>query len=110
MDDNYFSLFMLIFGGALLLYAAALSSGNYKLLPLRVQVSQRSKNKKGQTRHIAAVTAVTALPIVLGGFVGWIWNNTVCLITMGVSAALLIAWAVIRHRCNAEKKRDDSDE
>ena len=110
MDDNYFSLFMLIFGGALLPYAAALSSGNYKLLPLRVQVSLRSKNKKGQTRHIAAVTAVTALPIVLGGFVGWLCGNTACLITMAVSAVLLIVLAVIRHKKNPRPAEPEEDE
>ena len=108
--DNGFSVLMLIFGGALLLYAAALSSGNENLLPYRVQPTLRKTGRKAQVRHIAAVTALVSLPILFGGIAGWIWNNTVCLITMGVSAALLIAWSVIRHRSNAEKKRDDSDE
>ena len=65
--DNGFSILMLIFGAAVMLYAAILSSGNYKLLPLTVQPSLRRKDKKGQTKHIAAVTAVVAVPIILGG-------------------------------------------
>ena len=61
--DNGFSILMLIFGAAVMLYAAILSSGNYKLLPLTVQPSLRRKDKKGQTKHIAAVTAVVAVPL-----------------------------------------------
>lgn len=60
--DNGFSILMLISGAAVMLYAAILSSGNYKLLPLTVQPSLRRKDKKGQTKHIAAVTAVVASP------------------------------------------------
>lgn len=44
--DNGFSILMLIFGAAVMLYAAILSSGNYKLLPLTVQPSLRRKDKK----------------------------------------------------------------
>lgn len=108
--DNYFSVFMLIFGAALLLYTAALSSGNHKLLPLQVQASLRNRDKKGQTRHIAAVTAVTSLPIVLGGFAGLLWGNTVCLITMGVSAVLLIVYAIIRKKNNPRPEEPEEDE
>ena len=45
--DNGFSILMLIFGAAVMLYAAILSSGNYKLLPLTVYPSLRRKDKKG---------------------------------------------------------------
>ena len=96
--DNGFSVLMLIFGIALLLYAAILSSGNHKLLPYRVQPSLRSNDKEGQTRHIAAVTALVALPIALGGLAGLFLGNTACLIAMGISGAAVILCAVIRHR------------
>ncbi|SEK63479.1 hypothetical protein SAMN02910353_01015 [Ruminococcus sp. YRD2003] len=106
--DNGFSILMLIFGAAVMLYAAILSSGNHKLLPLTVQPSLRSKDKKGQTKHIAAVTAVTAVPIILGGLAGAFWGNIACLITMAVSAAVIITAAVIRHKHRAD--RDTADE
>ena len=106
--DNGFSVLMLIFGIAILLYAAVLSSGNHKLLPMRVQPSLRKEDKKGQTKHIAAVTAVVALPIALGGLAGTFLGNTSCIIVMGVSAASLIAVAVIRSR--NKKTSDQTDE
>ena len=106
--DNGFSILMLIFGAAVMLYAAILSPGNYKLLPLTVQPSLRRKDKKGQTKHIAAVTAVVAVPIILGGLAGSFLGNIVCLITMAVSAAVIILTAVIRHKHKANS--DTSEE
>lgn len=103
--DNGFSVLMLIFGAAILLYAAALSSGNHKLLPARVQPTLRKTDKKGQTKHIAAVSAVVAVPITAGGLAGTFWGNTACLIVMGATAALLIVSAAVRRR-----NRPDSPE
>ena len=108
--DNGFSILMLIFGIAILLYAAVLSSGNYKLLPIKVQPTLRSKDKKGQTMHIAAVSAVTAIPIALGGLAGFFLGNKACIITMLVSAAALIANAVIRHRNSPEGQETEECE
>ena len=96
--DNGFSILMLIFGAAILLYAAALSSGNENLLPYRALHSLRRTNRKEQVRHIAAVTAITALPITAGGAVGFFLGNLACLITMGVTAAIIITVAVILHK------------
>lgn len=104
--DNGFSVLMLIFGIAILLYSAVLSSGNYKLLPVRVQPTLRKEDKKGQTKHIAAVSALTALPIALGGLAGCFWGNTVCLIAMLVSAAAIITIAIVRRRDKAETEQD----
>jgi hypothetical protein len=106
--DNGFSVLMLIFGVAVLLYAAILSSGNHKLLPIKAQISLRSNDKRGQTRHIAAVTALVAIPIALGGLAGLFRGNTICLITMAASAAVIIMIAVIRHR-NKPGADDASD-
>ena len=47
--ENGFSVLMLIFGAAILLYAAILSGGNDKLLPVRVQLTLKKRNKKGPT-------------------------------------------------------------
>ena len=94
-----FSVLMLIFGAAIMLYAAMLSGGNYKLLPIRVQPSLRRTDKKGQTKHIAKVTAVVGLSPLIGGLIGW-WrqSNTVCLIGMVVTAAVCIVIAVLKKR------------
>ena len=51
--DNGFSVLMLIFGAALLLYAAVLSGGNHKLLPYRVEQTMRKTGRKKQTKLIA---------------------------------------------------------
>ena len=96
---------MLIFGAAVLLYAMILSSGNHNLLPMKIQPSLRNDDKKGQTKHIAAVTAVVAIPVILGGLAGLFMGNTACLIAMGISTVLLIIIAVIRH-----KNKPDIDE
>lgn len=60
--DNGFSILMLIFGAAVMLYAVILSSGNYKLLPLTVQPSLRRKDKKGQTKHMVMKSSVVRPP------------------------------------------------
>ena len=98
--DNGFSILMLVFGAAVLLYAAVLSTGDHRLLPYKVQPSLRSKDKKGQTKHIAAVTAVVAVPLIVGGLAGAFLGNVACLIAMGISTAVLITIAVIRKRKN----------
>lgn len=108
--DNGFSILMLIFGIAILLYAAILSSGNYKLLPLRVQPSLRSYDKKGQTKHIAAITAIVALPISFGGLAGLFFGNIICLIVMFLSAAIIIVIAVIRHRIKSNSNKTETSE
>ena len=97
--ENGFSVLMLIFGTAILLYAAILSRGNYKLLPYRVQPSLRSKDKKGQTKHIAKISAIVGLSPLMGGLLGcWRGSPVICLIGMGVTAALSIAAAVLKKR------------
>ena len=107
--DNGFSVLMLIFGAAILLYAAILSSGNYKLLPYKVQPSLRREDKKGQTKHIAAVTALVAVPILMGGLAGCFFGNVICLITMAVSTVLIILVAIIVHRNKSEKNEDEEN-
>lgn len=96
--ENGFSVLMLIFGGALLLYAAVLSTGNYKLLPYHIIPSLKSDDRAGQTKHIAAITARIALCPLIGGLLGLFLGNTACLIGMGVTAAVLIVLAVLRKK------------
>ena len=96
--DNGFSVLVMIFGAAILLYAAMLSGGNYKLLPLKVQPTPRSKDKKGQTKHIAKMTAIVGLTPLIGGLAGFWRGNLACLIGMGVTAAVCIVIAVLKNR------------
>lgn len=96
--ENGFSVLMLIFGAALLLYAAILSGGNHKLLPGRVAPTLRQKDKKGQTKRIAAITAVVSLSPLTGGLLGLWKGNILCLIGMGAAAAASIVFAVLKKR------------
>lgn len=101
--ENGFSLLMLIFGAALLLYAAALSGGNHKLLPYHIEQTMRKSDQKKQTKRIAKITAIVALSPLIGGLLGLLKGNTLCLIGMGVTAAVSVAAAIL-------KKRSKNDE
>lgn len=96
--DNGFSVLMLIFGAALLLYAAVLSGGNHKLLPYRVEQTMRKTGRKKQTKLLAKITAIVALSPVIGGLLGLWKGNILCLIGMGVTAAVSIAAAILKKR------------
>lgn len=101
--ENGFSVLMLIFGAALLLYAAMLSGGNYKLLPMRVIPTLQRKDKKGQTKRLAKITAIAALSPVIGGLLGLWKGNLLCLIGMGVTAAVCITAAILKNRSKKDE-------
>lgn len=70
-------LFMLIFSGAILLYAALLAiTKDYKLLPFRARVSVKPKNPKQYTVQIAKAVALCALAPVCTAIVS-IWSEMV---------------------------------
>lgn len=96
--ENGFSVLMLIFGVALLLYAAILSGGNYKLLPYKIEQTMRKSDRKKQTRLIAKITAIVALSPVIGGLLGLWKGNLFCAIGMGVTAAVCILTAILKKR------------
>ncbi len=98
--ENGFSVLMLIFGAALMLYAAVLSGGNYKLLPYNVEQTMRKYDRKKQTKRIAKITAVAALSPIIGGLLGLWKGNLLCLIGMGATAAVCIAAAILKKRSN----------
>ena len=98
--ENGFSVLMLIFGAALMLYAAVLSGGNYKLLPYNVEQTMRKYDRKKQTKRIAKITAVAALSPIIGGLLGLWKGNLLCLIGMGATAAVCIATAILKKRSN----------
>lgn len=104
--DNGFSVLMLIFGAALLLYALILSSGNPNFLPYRVQPTLQKADKPGQTKRLGRITAVVGLTPLIGGMAGLIGGNLCCLIVMAVVAGISIAAGIMKSR----SKNDPSDE
>ena len=70
-----FTIFMLIFAGALLLYAALLGiTKDYNLLPYRATNSVKPKNPKKYTAQLAKAVALTAAAPAACGIVG-IWSG-----------------------------------
>ncbi len=91
MDHN-FSVFMFIFAGALLLYAAILAiTKDYKMLPYRARIPVKPKNPKKYTVQLAKAVALVALGIAIGAVVG-LWNMAVGAIVMVVCVIAAI-WA-----------------
>ena len=70
-----FTIFMLIFSGALLLYAAILgATKDYKMLPYRATNSVKPKNPKKYTTQLAKAVALSAAAPAACGIVG-IWSG-----------------------------------
>ena len=70
-----FTIFMLIFAGALLLYAALRGiTKDYNLLPYRATNSVKPKNPKKYTAQLAKAVALTAAAPAACGIVG-IWSG-----------------------------------
>ncbi len=89
---------MLIFAGLLLLYAALMAiTKDYKMLPLRAQVSVKPKNPKKYMVQMAKIVSLVAVVIALGALVA-LWNGLVGAIVMiaGVIAVLWIGTKIIR--------------
>ena len=96
--DNGFSILMLIFAGAILLYAALMAlTKDYNMLPLRAQVSVKPKNPKKYMTQLAKAVALVAVPVALGGLIG-LWNAMVGLIIMllGVGICLWLATKIMK--------------
>ena len=96
--DNGFSILMLIFAGAILLYAALMAlTKDYKMLPVRAQVSVKPKNPKKYMTQLAKAVALVAVPVALGGLIG-LWNAMVGLIAMilGVGFCLWLATRIMK--------------
>ena len=96
--DNGFSILMLIFAAALLLYAAILAiTKDYKMLPYRARVSVEPKNPKKYAVQLAKVIALTALAIAAGAAVS-LWNMAAgaVLMSAGVIAALWAGTKIVK--------------
>ena len=98
--DQYFSIFMFIFAGALLLYAFILAvTKDYNMLPYRARVSVKPKNAKKYAVQLAKVVALTGAAIALGAAVS-LWNGLAGSVVMiaGVIAALWAGTKMVKDR------------
>lgn len=85
-----FSILMLIFSGALLLYAGLMAlTKDYKMLPYRARVSVKPKNEKAYMTQLAKVVALTALSPALCALAA-LWNPMVGLVVLIVSAVVFL--------------------
>ena len=85
--EHAFSVFMLIFAGALFFYAALMAiTKDYKMLPYRARVSVKPKNPEKYMIQLAKIVALAALAIAAGAAVA-LWNN-------GAGAAVMLAGVI----------------
>ena len=72
--DQGFSILMLLFSAAILLYAALLGiTKDYNLLPIRARTSVKPKDPKAYAFQLSKVIALVALSPAAGGLVG-LWS------------------------------------
>ena len=96
--EQGFSIFMFIFAGAILVYAAIMAiSKDYNMLPYRSRVSVKPKNPQKYMVQLAKIVALTAVAIAIGAAVA-LWNGLAGGIVMlaGVIAALWAGTKIIK--------------
>lgn len=90
--DHYYSIFMLIFAAALLLYAILLEvTKDYNMLPRRATISVKPKDPKKYTVQLAKVVALVAAAIAAGAVVS-LWNGLVGVAVM-IAGTIAMIWA-----------------
>ena len=96
--ENGFSILMLIFAGAILLYAALMAlTKDYNMIPFRARISVKPKNPKKYMTQLAKAVAAVAVPVALGGLIG-LWNSIAGLIFMilGVGFCLWLTTKIMK--------------
>ena len=96
--ENGFPIFMLIFAGAILLYAALMAiTKDYKMLPFRARVSVKPKNPEKYMIQLAKIVALVAVMIAAGAVIA-LWNAAAGAVVMfvGVIAALWCGTKIIK--------------
>ena len=93
--ENGYSIIMLVFSGALLLYAGLMAlTKDYKLLPWQVRKAVKPKNKKQYMVRLAKIIAFVATPPALSALVGF-WNIWVALVVL-IAGTVWAIWFGIR--------------
>lgn len=96
--ENGFSILMLLFAAALLLYAGLLAlKKDYKLLPYRSRVSVKPKDPKAYAVQLAKIIALVAAAPALSGLVGF-WNQAAGAIVLivGLPACIWLGTKIIK--------------
>lgn len=93
-----FTILMLIFSAAILLYAGLLAlTKDYTMLPFRARVSVKPKNPKKYTVQLAKAVAVAGLVPALAGLAG-IWSGIAAgvVFVVGLIAALWLSTKIVK--------------
>ena len=97
--EHGFSILMLIFAAALLLYAVILAiTKDYNMLPYRATVSVKPKNPKKYTVQLAKVIALVALAVAVGAGISFL--NALAgavVILAGVIAAIWAGTKIVKN-------------
>ncbi len=96
--ENGFPIFMLIFAGAILLYAAWMAvKKDCRMLPFRARVSVKPKNPEKYMVQLAKIVALVAVMIAAGAAIA-LWNADAGAVVMvvGVVAALWCGTKMIK--------------
>ncbi len=96
--ENGFPIFMFIFAGAILLYAALMAvTKDYKMLPYRARVSVKPKNPEKYMVQLAKIVALVAAMIAAGAAIA-LWNAAAgaAVMLVGVIAALWCGTKIIK--------------
>lgn len=97
--EHSFSILMLIFAAAILLYAALMAiTKDYNMLPYRSTVSVKPKDPKRYMTQLAKVVALVGLAIGAGAAVSF-WNGVVGVVIMlgGVVVSLWIGTKIVNN-------------
>ena len=94
--------------GSLMLLAKLSKSKNYSINPLKMFTGNIKNSFIAETKYKTKEIVTIGAGSILGGLAGSFLGNIVCLITMAVSAAVIILTAVIRHKHKADS--DTSEE
>ena len=94
-----FSILMLLFALALLIYAGWMAlTKNYDMLPARARVSVDPKDKKAYTKQLAKVIALVAAAPALSALVG-LWNLMAAVIVLiaGIAVCIWLGTKIMKH-------------
>lgn len=98
MDHN-FSIFMFIFSGAILVYAALMAiTKDYNMLPYRGRQSVKPKNPKKYMTQLGKVVALVGAAIGIGAAIA-LWRPVIGVIVMlaGTIASLWLGTKIVKN-------------
>ena len=86
--ERGFPTLVLIFGGALMLYALLIRIIGFDMIPRNWAV--QATDQKAYARQFSRVLAILSLSPILSGIAGLIWGEGICGILLGVLSLALI--------------------